>query len=318
MYRCLAFALTLSAVTAAAAESQITPRPPMGRPQITAIVTPDVPLLIGFNSGAVVQINDMSGAAAQLLDSGFWQGRTSAAPIVGKGINGQLIALVPGDYPKAQILLPSPGWQMLDSRTGPLVNFTIDGSGSVLYGVNCQTGNVVRYDMANRSSQMIGSKGSGLGQLECPEKIAVDAQGRIYVADMHRVVRMNDITGNGWIAFGSHGAGNGQFNYIRGLAVDKKGRIYLSDFFNNRIVRMDDMSGAGWTSYSTGQWQPEGIAIDSYDRLYITLPVPNQVVRLDDISGAGLKTFTVTRDVGYAGPKVVVPMKRVSGGGVIR
>ena len=46
-------------------------------------------------------------------------------------------------------------------------------------------------------------------------KIAVDAQGRIYVADLHRVVRMNDITGNGWTAFGSHGNGNGQFNDIR-------------------------------------------------------------------------------------------------------
>ena len=72
---------------------------------------------------------------------------------------------------------------------------------------------------------------------------SVDAQGRIYVADLHRVVRMNDITGNGWTALGSDGGGNGQFNYIRGLAVDKKGRIYVSDFFNNRIVRIGDMKG---------------------------------------------------------------------------
>ena len=318
MSRRILLVSTLLAASATLADAQITRRPPIARPQITAIVSPDVPLLIGFNSGAVIQVDDMNGTAAQLLDSGFWQGKTSAAPVVGKGINGQLIALVPGDYPKAQILIPSPGWQMLDSRTGPLVNFTIDPSGNVLYGVNCQTGNVVRYDMANRVSQMIGSKGTGLGQLECPEKIAVDAQGRIYVADMHRVVRMNDITGNGWTAFGSHGAGNGQFNYLRGLAVDRKGRIYVSDFFNNRIIRIDDMNGGGWTSYSTGQWQPEGIAVDSFDRLYITLPVPNQVLRLDDISGAGLKTFTISRDAGYGGPKVVVPMKRTGGGGVIR
>ena len=79
MHRSIAFAVTLVAATATLAESQIT-RPQIARPQINAIVSPDVPLLIGFNSGAVIQVDDMNGAAAQLLDSGFWQGRTSAAP----------------------------------------------------------------------------------------------------------------------------------------------------------------------------------------------------------------------------------------------
>ena len=319
MYRSTVFAVTLVAATATLAESQITRRPPIARPQVTAIVSPDVPLLIGFNSGDVVQIDDMNGAGAQLLDSGFWQGKTSAAPVIGKGINGRLIALVPGDYPKGQILLPNPGWEMLDSKTGPLVSFMIDPASSVLYGVNCQSAIVVRYDMANRVSQIIGSKGTGVGQLECPERIAVDAQGRIYVSDLHRVVRMNDITGNGWTAFGSHGSGEGQFNYIRGLAVDRKGRIYISDSNNRRVIRMDDVSGAGWTSYSTGQYDPEGVAVDSFDRIYVALPVANRILRLDDISGAGLKTFTISRDAGYAGPKVIVPMKRAGGGGgVIR
>ena len=316
MHRRIALASLLIAANATRAESQIT-RPQIARPQMTAIVAPDVPLLIGFNSGDVVQIDDMNGAAAQLLDSGFWQGRMSAAPFIGKGINGRLIALVPGDYPKGQILLPNPGWEMLDSRTGPLGSFVIDPSSSILYGANCQSAIVVRYDMANRVSQFIGSKGTGVGQLECPEKVAVDAQGRVYVSDMHRLVKMNDITGNGWTAFGSHGSGEGQFNYIRGIAVDRKGRIYISDTNNRRIVRIDDISGRGWASYSTGQYDPEGVAVDSFDRIYVALPVANRILRIDDISGAGLKTFTIPRDAGYAGPKVIVPMKRTTGGGSV-
>jgi sugar lactone lactonase YvrE len=305
------------AFSSVAVHAQVTIARP-ATPRIMAIAKPEVPLLIGLNSGAVIQVDDMSGGATQTLGDGFWQGRTTAAPVVARGINGQLVALVPGDYPKVQVLLPSPDWQMLDSRTGPLVNFTIDATGGVLYGVNCQSGTIVRYDMVNKVSQMLGSKGTGLGQLECPEKIAVDAQGRIYVADMHRVVRMNDITGNGWTAFGSHGSGNGEFNYIRGLAVDSKGRIYVSDYFNNRIVRMDDMNGGGWTAYSVGISQPEGIAVDAYDRLYIAMPVGNKVVRLDDMTGAGIKTLQISRDAGYAGPNVIVPLKRVTGRPVIR
>jgi streptogramin lyase len=135
---------------------------------------------------------------------------------------------------------------------------------------------------------------------------------------MNRVVRMNDITGNGWTAFGSHGSGNGQFNYIRGLAVDSKGRIYVSDYFNNRIVRMDDMSGAGWTTYNSGISEPEGIAVDAYDRLYIALPVANRIVRLDDMTGKGSTIFQIARDAGYGGPKVIVPMKRITERPVIR
>jgi len=309
--------LSLLAFSSAAAPAQITIARP-ATPRITAIAKPEVPLMIGLNSGAVIQVDDMSGTATQTIGNGFWQGRSTAAPVVARGVNGQLVALVPGDYPKVQVLLPSPDWQLLDSRTGPLVNFTIDATGGVLYGVNCQTGTVVRYDMVNKASQIIGSKGTGLGQLECPEKIAVDAQGRIYVADLNRVVRMNDITGNGWTAFGSHGNGNGQFNYIRGLAVDSKGRIYVSDYFNNRIVRMDDMNGGGWTVFSSGISEPEGIAVDAYDRLYVALPVANRVVRVDDMTGAGLKIFQIARDAGYGGPKVIVPMKRVIERPVIR
>ena len=110
-------------------------------PRLTAIVSPDVPLLIGLNSGTAIQIDDMTGAAAQTFSDGFWIGRTSAAPVLGRGINGQLIALVPGQIPQRQILLPSPGWQPLE-KLPPLVNFTIDPSGSVLYGVSCDAGMV--------------------------------------------------------------------------------------------------------------------------------------------------------------------------------
>ena len=313
--------LALSVLSCSAAvqtaEGQIGRRPVVA-PKINTIATPDVPLLIGMNSGHAVQVDDMTGAAAQVVGSGFFLHPTSAAPVLGRGPNGQLISLVPGGRPRVQVLLANPDWQDLDSRLGNLVSFTFDPTGSVLYGVSCEHGTVVRYEMASRNLQFVGSKGTGVGQLSCPEKIALDAQGRIYVADITRVVRMNDITGNGWTSFGSGGSGTGQFGYIRGLAVDRKGRIYVSDNPNRRIVRFDDMNGSGWTQHS--KWittPPENIAVDAYDRLYVALPVSNQVLRLDDISGENTKTFAVPRDGAYGGPKNIVPMRRTGGSGTV-
>ena len=79
--------------------------------------------------------------------------------------------------------------------------------------------------------------------------IALDAQGRIYVADSenNRIVRIDDIAGGAWTTFGGSGGGPATFHVPWGIAVDARGRIYVADSENDRIVRIDDMSGAGWT-----------------------------------------------------------------------
>ena len=58
-----------------------------------------------------------------------------------------------------------------------------------------------------------GIAGSGTGQFREPRGIAVDALGRLYVADFrnHRIVRINDMTGAGWRSLGSEGAEVNQF-----------------------------------------------------------------------------------------------------------
>src|SRR5438067_7286554 len=55
----------------------------------------------------------------------------------------------------------------------------------------------------------IGPTVSGLS-IKSPWHIGLDASGRIYVADRDnvRIVRMDDVAGNGWKAFGGAGANN--------------------------------------------------------------------------------------------------------------
>jgi DNA-binding beta-propeller fold protein YncE len=96
-----------------------------------------------------------------------------------------------------------------------------------------------------------GTTGSLPGQFARPLGIFVDTEGRIYVADAAsgRIVRVNDMTGAGWIAFGSRGNREGQFLSPSSVFVSSTGRIYVVDLGNNRIVRINDMTGAGWIAF---------------------------------------------------------------------
>ncbi|HEY0153739.1 MAG TPA: NHL repeat-containing protein [Longimicrobium sp.] len=314
------FAIAILAGSPAAAQvvragTPVTGRPPMRVIPVAPTPRPDVPLLIGLNTGHAIRIDNMAGAAVQELASDFRAtNTTTTAPRLGLGPQGRLIALVPGGVPQTRVLLPTPGWQMLDGRLHNAIDFDMDATGLVMYGVLSSTKQVFRYDMASRELRLVGGPGTGPGQLTFPEHTAIDPMGRIYVADGNRIVRMNDITGNGWTAFGSHGGGRGQFNSITGLAVDSKGRIYASDYFNNRIVKIDDITGAGWAEYRTGISYPRGVATDMYDRLYVALPRADRVLRMDDITGAGLKLFDLGRVPGFtrpmhAGPATIVPLR---------
>ena len=68
--------------------------------------------------------------------------------------------------------------------------------------------------------------------------IVVDGSGRIYFSDVtnSRIVRVDNITGAGWVTFGSRGTGRNQFDLPAGISVDATGRIYIADASNSRIV----------------------------------------------------------------------------------
>ncbi|MFP4460217.1 MAG: NHL repeat-containing protein [Candidatus Zixiibacteriota bacterium] len=114
----------------------------------------------------------------------------------------------------------------------------------------------------------------------------------IYIADWynHRIVKIDDISGTGWISYGSSGSGLGHFDGAIDVQVGPDDKIYIVDRGNNRIVRIDDMTGAGWTETpsSIGLYRPRQISFDNAGRILIADCQHNRIVRIDDMSGAGL------------------------------
>jgi streptogramin lyase len=142
-------------------------------------------------------------------------------------------------------------------------------------------------------------EGPSGNQISFPYSVFVDRNSRIYHVDAnkHRVVRVNNMDGGGFISFGSFGSGTGFFNNPTGIFVDKSDRIYIVDAGNSRIVRMNDMSGAGWTtlgSFGSGVGRfstPVQVFVDAASRIYVSDSQNNRIVRCNDMAGNGWVTL---------------------------
>lgn len=94
----------------------------------------------------------------------------------------------------------------------------------------------------------VSAPGAAAGQFNFPRAVAVDAEGRIYVADSGNN-RVQVFNGDGsflrqWGSLckldtreGCTGNGEGQFNEPWGIAVGKDGSVYVSDTWNHRIQK---------------------------------------------------------------------------------
>lgn len=133
---------------------------------------------------------------------------------------------------------------------------------------------------------------AGAVQVSNPESVAVDSQGRLYVADTgnHRVLVYNTVTVTGQqpdFIFGSNGASTeleNKFLFTRGLAVDSQSHLFVTDEFNNRILVYNlpiaSNNPAPIAQY-TGLNGPRAVAVDGSDDIYIA-DSENAVVKVFD------------------------------------
>ena len=136
-----------------------------------------------------------------------------------------------------------------------------------------------------------GSTGSGNGQFNRPDGLAVDPIGSVYVTDqLNNRIQKFTPTGTYIRQWGTTGSGTGQFSNPIGVATDAGGNVYVVDQFNNRIQKFNG-SGAfilQWGTHGTGNGQfdnPMGITIDTGGFVFVTDAVNKRVQKFTNVGG---------------------------------
>jgi tripartite motif-containing protein 71 len=145
--------------------------------------------------------------------------------------------------------------------------------GTRLYIADDQRHRILVTDTGGKILRSVGGgSGSRPGQLNFPYGVALDPNGRLFVADNvnHRIVRFSTAsTGYAYKArWGSYGRGPGQLAFVRGIATDRSGNVYVANTGNDRIDVFDRggqlLRSFGTSGRAEGQFNtPAGVATDS-------------------------------------------------------
>lgn len=151
-------------------------------------------------------------------------------------------------------------------------NLDTDAAGNV-FVPDANTGDVTKYSPSGQTLLRWGRRGSGDGQFEVAQGVAVDAGGFIYVADTgnNRIQKFDSAAA--YVA--QWGLRSGEFANPWGIATDSRENVYVVDNGNNRIQKFTS-AGAFLTAWGSrgstnGQFNyPQSIAVDSQDNVYVT------------------------------------------------
>jgi len=177
------------------------------------------------------------------------------------------------DTEREQVLIYDPERVPLEpiGRKGEMKPCGLAISGEHLYITDLKNHQVRIYHLPDRKlvRSIPRADDDGTGKLYSPVNVAVDPQGKVYVADPGAFcVQVYDADGKFLRTLGRQGVGPGQFARPRGLAVDREGRVYVVDAATQVVQLFDNagrlliffgdptITGAGATSL------PAGVAVD--------------------------------------------------------
>ncbi|MEZ4523634.1 MAG: NHL repeat-containing protein [Thermomicrobiales bacterium] len=149
-----------------------------------------------------------------------------------------------------------------------------DAAGN-LYVADSFNNRIVKLSPGGEVTGGWGTLGSGPGQLNNPQGIAIRGT-TVYVADTSNYrIQVFDLDGNVITGWGSQGSAAGQFNSTSGVAVDSAGNIYVADSGNHRVQVFTSAGGYlrqfGSEGSGNGQFKfAEDVAISDDDTVYVT------------------------------------------------
>ncbi len=157
-------------------------------------------------------------------------------------------------------------------------------------------------------------------ELNGPLGVAIDASGKLYIADTYnnRIRRVSvgiitTVAGNGTVGFGgdSGPATSAQLNLPTGITVDADGNLYIADAGSSRVYKVSNgvistVAGNGTPGFSgdngpaTGAQlnQPQGVAVDAAGNLFIA---DTSNYRIREVSNGVITTVAGTGVRGFSG-----------------
>lgn len=155
----------------------------------------------------------------------------------------------------------------------------LDESRGRLYVSDVVKSEVVVFDL--RSGMKLfafGGKGNAKGKLYSPQGIAIDKEGRIFVAEQFNArIQVFDAEGKHLYMFGSRGDKEFQFEGPRGLAFDSNGNLFVAEtrkaavlIFQPDGTPLTAIGGGGTSVHQLGFALPTAIHIDTMDRVYVS------------------------------------------------
>ena len=140
--------------------------------------------------------------------------------------------------------------------------------GSILVADGLRNSRIAKFDKDGRFLSSFGTKGTAPGQVSGVHGIAVDADGRIFVADRsNRRVQIFDQSGKSLDIWPN-------LRQANDIVLGADGTVWVVDGTNARLVQFDKTGKRlyFWGTYGMqpGQfWEPHQISIDSEGTLYI-------------------------------------------------
>lgn len=153
----------------------------------------------------------------------------------------------------------------------------LDEARGRLYVSDVIKNEVLVFDLATGKKLFsFGGRGSAPGQLYVPQGIAIDKEGRIFVAEqLNTRVQVFDTEGRHVSMFGKRGDKIFNFEGPRGLAFDSQGNLFVAEARKSALLvfRPDGTPltylGGTTSTHLLGFTMPTTVYIDPTDRIYI-------------------------------------------------